>query len=569
MGREVTRCTGGVFSPAGMTCTTDEVCVDGLGCRTCSPGGRFCMGNAIHICDATGDSSTIETECAGTDVCRSGACINACEDAAANLSNVGCEYWAVDLDNEYASGSDASAEQFAVAIANVSPVEVTVIVEQNDAPIGSAAPGESLTTTVRIGAYDLARIDLPRRDTDCADAMEPSGIGTCHSGNAYKITTNFPVVAYQFNPIIQSFSNDASLLIPSTGIDMHYRILGWPTTNPIELPGFPVEGIPDRSYITVVGTEANTMVNVTLGGPIVGNPAQGIGAMNAGEIVTVRLMEYEVLNLSSRDIPGDMTGSIVEADKPVAVFSGGERAIAPGSTDGITPPPSGFEDDWCCTEHLEEQVVPTVAWGTNFVITRSPTRSDVSGWREPDIYRVMADKPGTTITTNLPAPNDSFTLGTNEWREFPAHDGFIMRASDAVQIEQILVSQGFMPSWKSGHGGDPSMILFPPFEQYRDDYIFYVPDTFSANYVVVAMPMGTRVEIDGMDVNGDEFMSICAYEEVGDIDGTIYIAATCPVSGGVHRLESDLGVGLMVYGYYNVGSYGYAAGSNLERINFF
>jgi hypothetical protein len=526
------------------------------------------MGNAIHICNATGDGSTIETECAGTDVCRSGACINACDDAAGNLSNIGCEYWAVDLDNEYAGAiNDAAAEQYAVAIANVSPVEVTVIVEQNDAPIGAAAPSESLTTSVTIGAYDLARIDLPRRDVDCADAMEPSGIGTCHTGNAYKITTNFPVVAYQFNPIIQSFSNDASLMIPKTGIDTHYRILGWPTANPIDA-GFPIEGIPDRSYVTIVGTEANTTVNVTLGGPINGNPAHGIGALNAGEVVTARLMEYEVLNLSSRDIPGDMTGTIVEADKPVAVFSGGERAIAPRNTDGITPPPSGFTESWCCTEHLEEQVVPTVAWGTNFVMTRSPTRSDVSGWREPDIYRVMADKPGTTITTNLPAPNDSFTLGENEWREFAAHDGFIMQASEAVQIEQILVSQGFLPSWRAGHGGDPSMILFPPYEQYRSDYIFYAPDTFSANYIVLAMPVGTRVEIDGLDVNGDEFMAICAYEEVGNIEGILYMAATCPVTGGVHRAVSDLPVGLMVYGYYGVGSYGYAAGSNLERINF-
>jgi hypothetical protein len=482
---------------------------------------------------------------------------------------VGCEYWAVDLDNEYGDSNDASAEQFAIAIANVSPVEVTVVVEQNDAPIGSAAPGESLTTSTTIPAYDLARIDLPRREVDCADAMEPSGIGTCHTGNAYKITTNFPVVAYQFNPIIQSFSNDASLLIPSTGIDTHYRVLGWPTANPIAVPGLPTPaGIPDRSYVTIVGTEASTTVNVTLGGPINGNPDFGIDALGAGEVVTVQLMEYEVLNLSSRDVPGDMSGTVVEADKPVAVFSGGERAIAPRNTDGITPPPSGFESDWCCTEHLEEQVVPTVAWGTNFVVTRSPTRSDVSGWREPDIYRVMADKAGTTITTNLPAPNDSFTLGPNEWREFPAHDGFIMEASEAVQIEQILVSQGFMPSWKSGHGGDPSMILFPPYEQYMEDYIFYVPDTFSANYVVVAMPMGTRVELDGMDVNGDEFMAICDYEEVGNIEGTLYIAATCPVSGGVHRLISDLPAGLMVYGYYNVGSYGYAAGSRLERINF-
>ncbi len=569
MGREVTQCSGGIFLSAGMTCTTDEVCVDGFGCRSCSPGSTFCEGNSVHLCSDDGATSTEVMACGGAEACRSGLCVNACDDASENLSNIGCEYFAVDLDNEYSDGgNNAAAAQFAIAIANPSPVTVTVLVERNDAPAGSPAPSESLVGSYRVEPFQLTRIDLPTRDVDCATTAIPEGVGTCHSPNAYKITTNFPVVAYQFNPIIQQFSNDASLLIPVSGIDTHYRVIGWPTSNPIAIPGLPVPaGIPDHSFVAIVGTEAGTTVTVTLGGPIVGNSDAGIDALDAGGVVTFTLGEYEVLNLSSRDIPGDLTGTVVQSDKPVAVFSGGERGSAPYGTDGITPPPGGFTEESCCTEHLEEQVFPTVSWGTNFVVTRSPTRSNVSGWREPDIYRVLADKAGTVITTNLPAPNDSFTLGINEWREFPAHDGFIMRATEAISIQQMLVSQGFIPSTKSGHGGDPSMLLFPPFEQYRDDYLFYVPDTFSSNYVVVAMPMGTVVEIDGRDVNGSEFMALCEYETVGDIDGTTYIAATCPVTGGAHRLESDLPVGLMIYGYYNVGSYGYAGGANLTRIN--
>lgn len=567
-GRNVLMCLGGAFSETGETCPVDEVCVDGLGCRTCSPGGRYCVGNAIHICNDTGDGSTELMACADNEACRSGTCVNACDAAREDLSNVGCEYWAVDLDNEYSGAiNNAAAEQFAVVLANPSPVNVSVYVEKNDAPIGAASPSVALVGTYMIPPQGLTRIDLPQREVDCSTPSNLSGIGTCVTGNAYKITTNYPVVAYQFNPIIQSFSNDASLLIPATGLDTHYRVIGWPTANPIELPGFPVEGIPDHSYVTVVATQPSTTVNVTLGGPIVGNPDVGITAANAGDVVTYTLQQYEVLNLSSRDVPGDMTGTVVTSDKPIAVFSGGERAIAPRNTDGITPPPSGFEEDWCCTEHLEEQVFPTVSWGTDFVVTRSPVRSDTS-WREPDIYRIMADKDGTTVTTNLPAPNDSFTLDTNQWREVPAHDGFILRADKPVSVMQMLVSQGFLPSWKPGHGGDPSMVLFPPYQQYRDNYIFLVPDTFSSNYVVLAIPEGTMVLLDGMDVNGDEFRAICTYETVGDIDGTVYIAATCPVSGGAHRVESSLPSGIMVYGYYNVGSYGYAGGSNLTRINF-
>jgi hypothetical protein len=53
----------------------------------------------------------------------------------------------------------------------------------------------------------------------------------------------------------------------------------------------------------------------------------------------------------------------------------------------------------------------------------------------------------------------------------------------------------------------------------------------------------------------------------GAIDATSYIVATCPVSPGTHRIDASAGVGVMVYGYYAVGSYGYAGGSNLTRIN--
>ncbi len=564
--REVTTCSGGVETPTGEVCPPEEVCVPGSGCLSCVPGSTFCRGNAVHVCDATGSSSTEQMRCADTEACRSAVCVNACDAAASDLSNVGCEYWAVDLDNEYSGAiNDAAAEQYAVAIANPSDVTVTVLVEQNDAPVGSPAPSESLVGSYTVPPQGLVRIDLPQREVDCSTAANRAGVGTCVSGNAYKITTNYPVVAYQFNPIIQSFSNDASLLIPATGVDSHYRVLGWPTANPISFPGLPTPpGIPDHSFVTIVGIHPSTTVTVTLGGPIVGNG--DIPAANAGEVVTYTLQPYEVLNLESRDIPGDLSGTVVESSAPVAVFSGGERGIAPYTTDGITPPPGGFPEDICCTEHLEEQVFPTVSWGTDFVVTRSPVRSDTS-WREPDIYRVMADKDGTTVTTNLPPPNDTFTLNRNQWREFPSSNGFILRANDAISIEQILVSQTFVGSWRPGNGGDPSMILFPPYQQYRESYIFLVPDTFSANYVVIAMPTSTSVELDHMDVNTDEFRSLCTYEDVGAIDGTMYIAATCPVTGGPHRIDASLPVGIMVYGYYNVGSYGYAGGSNLTRIN--
>jgi hypothetical protein len=571
VGRDVVSCTGGVMTPVS-TCMAPEVCAPGIGCASCIPGYASCEGADTLRCRADGSGFDFESTCPEGEVCYAGGavsgCTNACAAAAMNRSNLGCEYWAVDLDNEYASTilgeNDAAGAQFAVVLANPSDTAARVTVEVNDAPLGSPpALREVFTGVVR--ARNVLQIDLPKREVDgSTPAGHSDGPGTFVSSNAYRVTTDFPVVAYQFNPIIQQFSNDASLLIASTGLDTHYRVLGWPTANPIAV--FPMPGLPDHSFVTIVGIEPGTEVTVTLGGAIVAGGS--VPATAAGGTVTATLGPFDVLNLESDGIPGDLTGTVVTSSAPVAVFSGGERGIAPIDTSRIPLPPGGEPESVCCTDHLEEQVFPTSAWGSQFVLTHSPVRSNTS-WVEPDIYRIIADRETTTVTTNLEGEDASFTLAPGAWHEFYAQRSIVLSADHPVSIEQILVSQQFLPSWRPGAGGDPTMTLFPPYEQFRERYVFLTPTTFTEDYVVVALPEGASVIIDGLDVQGDEFQTRCTYEDAGLIEGVNYIAATCTVEDGPHELRSDQPVGLMVYGYYNVGSYGYAAGTNLERINVF
>jgi hypothetical protein len=49
--------------------------------------------------------------------------------------------------------------------------------------------------------------------------------------------------------------------------------------------------------------------------------------------------------------------------------------------------------------------------------------------------------------------------------------------------------------------------------------------------------------------------------------GIDYLAYRCELAPGSHFVSGSLPIGVTVYGYYNVGSYGYAAGSELTRIN--
>lgn len=562
-GFDVQVCSGGTFSTTE-TCEAPSQCVAGVGCGACTPRALFCDGQEIRECAADGTSSTLVQECPPNEGCQNGLCVDACAAAAANRSNIGCDYFAVDLDNEYSvpaifGGSTPPAqEQFAVVLANPSNVTVQANVYQSVGRPNVAAQTQVGPAHI-IPPNGVVRINLDPRELD-GSTPSVEGPGTFLSNHAYRIQTNFPVVAYQFNPIIESASNDASLLLPVPALDSHYRVLGWPTANPIEPIGN-MPGIPDHSYVTIVGTQEGTQVSVTLGGDTVAGGIQGGGsiqAYSAGETITMTIGPYDVLNLESDGIPGDLSGTLVQSTAPVAVFSGGERGIVGGGS--IPAHPSGAPDDFCCTEHLEEQVFPTTSWGKNFVITRSPVRTDHPTWREPDVYRILSDRDGTVVTTSLAAPNNQFTLAAGQWVEFYADQSFTMESNEGISIQQLLVSQGWLVSWKPDHGGDPSMILFPPLEQYRDNYIVLTPETFATNYVVVSAPEGANFTVDGAAPS-------CATEPAGSVGGTTFTTHTCLVGGGVHSINSDVPVGVMVYGYHNVGSYGYAGGSNLTRIN--
>jgi hypothetical protein len=551
-------CRGGALQPP-VACADDEVCIGELGCSVCIPGGRYCVDASIYQCNGEGTGGSLVDICQNNEVCSLGECVTACERAEQERSNIGCEYWAVDLDNEYSQFNDAAGEQFAIAVANASDFPVDVLVEQNDAQVGSSL-SLSVVTTAQIPPQSLEVIYLPTREVDGSLMGQDEGPGTMLSSRAYRVTTNYPVVAYQFNPIIQSFSNGASLLIPTSALDDDYWVLGWPTSNPIA--PFPLPGIPDHSFVTVVGvTDQPVTVDVTLGGPIVGGG--GIPATGAGQVVTAQLKAFDVLNLESDGIPGDMTSTQVHSfGGPVAVFTGGERGSVP--YDVMPPPPTDWDGDTCCTEHFEQQAFPTSALGMEFVTTRSPIRSTNVNNPEGDVWRVLATQADTVVTTNLAAPFDSFALTKGEYYEFWSITDFVLKATKPVIVGQFLVSQQYV-EWPEV-GGDPEFILFPPTEQYREEYIFLAPPTFDRDWCVISAPDTAVVELDGISLN-QEFGGPCERYPAGNVAGVDYVALRCPLTDGVHTVKSSDPVGVTVYGYYNVGSYGYAAGAELKRIN--
>ncbi len=588
-----------------LDCSADgDLCVIGMGCVECFPDTRACVDQDIVRCRPDGSGADVIASCDGSaqQLCAGGECVDACQLAAASRDYEGCEYWAVDLDNAVVTNQGAaSAQQFSVVVSNASLLEADVRVEiwctAADAanPATPCTEGEPYTVDGprRLGPGDLRIFDLDAREVDGSSLPQLNdGPGTFRSRRAYRVVSNAPLVAYQFNPLenVGVFSNDASLLLPTEALASTYMVTSWPQTIARTEQSETNMGIHLRAFLTVVGVEDDTTVEVRLSARILGGG--GVGPANVGEVVTFTLDRFDVVNLETDDFNADFTGSTVLArsGKRVAVFTGSEASDAPRFETLATRR--------CCADHLEEQIFPEDSFGTKFVAVKSPLRSklvDAAGWDvavvpdEPEYWRIVASKDGTTVITDLPAPNDRFVLGRGASVIIESERDFLLEATAPIAFTQIPASQqatgipSTLPNGDRPPGGDPSLIWVPPIEQWRNSYLFLVPNKYAFDFLLVALPASAALTYDTLPI--DDVLT-CEREPIGEQvppaggDPVEYVAVRCqlsfPVPGGagaqddgVHLLATSGGqpFGLVVWGWDSFVSYGYPGGSNVTRIN--
>lgn len=588
---------------AGLTCVPTL-----LECRRCAPTTARCDGQTVLECSEDGWQETASMTCPVEQerVCREGRCVDLCSVAAARRSNVGCEYWAVDLDNAMVDHTlNAAAQQFAVVISNPQPdLPARITIEQDD-----SEPGTS-HELVAIQGIELPPLSLhafklgPREVDGSRPGTFDTGTHTALTRAAYRIKSSLPVVAYQFNPLdnVNVFSNDASLLKPvealgggAAAFGPKYVVLGWPQTiAATDDPGTnfnPAEPTALRSFLTLVGTRENTRVRVHTAARILGGGP--VPETAAGAELDFELQPFEVLNLETNDFNADFTGSVVHSDQPVVVFSGSEASDAPRF--------DTLAARSCCADHLEEQLDPIRTAGKRFVATVSSNRSaavaaagsELGVVAQPEYFRIIAaTSDGARVRTTLPAPQDTLELrGQGDWVELSSTAHFVVESDAPVMLASISPSQDAAGVPSGLPGGDPSFLIVPPVEQFRASYVFLTPDKYSFDFIRVIAPPDATIRLDGMPLEswpgcsrlpGDGltasqrgsttppfYVHVCQLS-FPEIDPNAPTAEGKLRPGrqndGVHRLESDYAVGLLVDGFDAFVSYAYAGGTELETL---
>jgi hypothetical protein len=344
-----------------------------------------------------------------------------------------------------------------------------------------------------------------------------------------------------------------------------------------------------RAFLTIVGTQDDTEVVVKPSTEVLGGG--GIPGITVNGELTLTIDAFDVLNLetpSMNSFNADFTGTLIESNKPIAVFVGGEASDAPHFPD--------LTERRCCADHLEEQLDPVRTAGKLFAFAHSSSRTkvvkaagaEVGIAPEPEFFRFVAtSNNATTIRTTLAPPDDELHLfKVGEWTEVSTTRDFLAESDRPIHVVQVMASQDAANIPRLLPGGDPSIIVVPPREQFRPDYVFLTPDKYAFDFITVVAPFDAVVTLDGGVLND----KVC---EVRPTDGLTederagapieFLTYDCQLSfavvdpdygtvtpgmqnDGVHRLVSSEPAGVLVFGFDAYVSYGYAAGTELREI---
>ncbi len=491
-----------------------------------------------------------------------------CAEAMTAKTYMGCEFWPTISANPVRSVFD-----FVVVVANAGDQMADVTV----------ARGSQTINQIQVPPNELRKITLPwipELKGPEADECGRSGALTSSvvaGGSAYHLQSNVPVTAYQFNALQYkgngcadvsccvcadqnfmfagycdsfgqcplgelvastsmecfSYSNDASLLLPAATLTGNYRVLASP-------------GNGTTTYIVITATEDGTDVTVaasstarTLGGG-------GVAALNPGGQTTFSLQRGDVAQIVA-STGADLSGSLVQATKPVQVLSG--------------VPCANFPADKSACDHIEETIFPAETLGTHYVIARP---SAPTGGPAPHFVRLYGNFDDTRLEyTGAPPAGAPQVLSAGQVVDLGmvTSDFEVRSINDpalAFGVGMFMVGASELDPTGESNVGDPSLTFASSVEQHRKKYVFLAPDDYAVNYVDVTMPPGTALTLDN-----------ASPQVTPATVGSGYVVARIQLgagNGGAHVLTADKPVGIQVMGYGDNTSYHYPGGLDLARI---
>ncbi len=409
-------------------------------------------------------------------------------------SNAGTNFWLMFPQN-YSDGYGTALQRLFIT----SPVDTNGTV---------TIPGLNFTQNFTVQANTVVTVPLGFAQVYESDVVQNKGI---------HVTSAQPVIVYGLNQ--RYFTSDAFLGLPANAIGKDYYVLTYSNM-----------GFAPASQVGMVGAEDGTTVTIT--------PAVTTGVRQGGVPYNVVLNQGQTYLLQN-NVPttaGDLTGTRVTSDKPIAVFGSHEAATIPAEAG-------------CCADHLVEQLPPTSAWGKRFATIPIATRT------KGDFFRIIAAQDNTAVYLN---GNLLATLNRGQWIERIIKDPAEFIATQPIMVAQLSTSI-FYDAPTTGLA-DPFMMIIPPYSQFLNHYTISTPAAgFAINYANIVAPTAliSSITLDGAPIPASRFTPI-------GVSG--YSGAQVPITIGVHNLDGPASFGVFVYGFNQDEGYGYPGGMNMNPV---
>ena len=384
-----------------------------------------------------------------------------------------------------------------------------------------------------------------------AVAEDPSINGTGR-GEAFHITTDRPVAAYQILPFGGGAAavTSATLLLPTNVWDTNYVAVN--AYKKSAITSF------DRPSLDILAHEDGTQVTITPRVPIVGG--NGVSPAAQGQSVVYTLNQGQYLQISQ---DAELTGSAISSNKPIGVWGASVCFNVPNT------------QKFCDT--AQQQIPPIGALGNSYVAVRYRGRNGQPNEAPP--WRLVGVKDGTNLTWFPSTPSGApTTLNAGQVAEFTSPGQFIVSSQDN---KHPFYASGYMTGGSAFNGqGDSEWVNLIPPAQFLDHYVLFTDPTYpETELVVVRTP-----DKDGnfADVNLDCLGAVSGWQPLGSyqyaridlVTGNFKDIGSC--SNGRHQMSSDQPFGVTVWGWGSKAtgqdpfsqhvSYAYPAGAAVRRI---
>ena len=258
------------------------------------------------------------------------------------------------------------------------------------------------------------------------------------------ITSDVPIVVYALNTLAQS--TDSYTAIPIRHLGTNYRTVNRPTDRYNGTQYY--NQLPRVGEFMVMAVEDNTIVTIDTPVPTARRRRAVSVTLRKGDC-------YLVQALATATGADDLTGSIVQSSKPVALISGHVRSSMP-------------TDQKSSKDHLVEQLPPVDKWGKMHATAPMVL---MSSQKPPDVFRVVASKENQLITCEVLGRSFSWMSDRSlMWFDTTLREPAYWHSDDPFLLVQCMPSGGTVPQ-----NYDPAMVVVPPVEQFVNSALFHFP----------------------------------------------------------------------------------------------